>query len=250
MDQQLKKVERELSRIESEYIQRDSGATGTLLSGRYSLFNQAALLHAQSLERDLLALLKRHACTDLLKKKVLDVGCGNGRHLHRFLDYGACLDNLFGIDLMTHRIEQARQRYPAIHWQVGSAHQLPYQSQTFDLVMSFVVFSSILNDSLRQLIACEMWRVLKPGGLILFYDFTYSNPRNSAVQGISHSQIRTLFDQPGVTFDFRRSTLAPPIARMLAPRAYGLAFLLERLKFLNTHVIGIISQQEHSMANF
>ncbi len=242
MDQQLTKIEQELSRIESEYRRRDTGATGTLLSDRYSLFNEAALLHAQSLERDLLALLKRHACADLREKKILDVGCGNGRHLHQFLDYGAHPRNLFGIDLMAHRVEQARQRYPAIDWQVGSAHQLPYQDQTFDLVMSFVVFSSILDGTLRQQIASEMWRVLKPGGLILFYDFTYSNPRNPAVQGISHRQIVTLFAQPGVKFDFRRSTLAPPISRVVAPRAYWLAITLERLKILNTHLIGIISQ--------
>src|SRR5712692_7919178 len=154
--QQVTELDQELSRVDSEYRRRDSGYVP---ADRYSRFNQAALLHAQSLERNLLALLKRHNFTSLHEKNILDVGCGSGGHLLHFLDYGALSTNLFGMDLMAHRIEQARQRHPTINWQVGSAHQLPYRDASFDLVMSFVVFSSILNESLRQLIADEMWRV-------------------------------------------------------------------------------------------
>lgn len=235
---QMMELDQELSRLESEYRRRNSG---NIPADRYSYFNEAALLHSQSLERNLLALLKRHGFTGLCEKMILDVGCGTGGHLLRFLDYGALSTNLFGIDLMTTRIEEARQRHPAMNWQAGSAHQLSYQDASFDLVMSFVVFSSILNESLRQLIADEMWRVLRPGGLILLYDFTYSNPRNPAVRGVSHKHILNLFQRPGAKFDFRRVTLAPPIARIVAPHAYWLAFMLEYLKILNTHTIGIIS---------
>src|SRR5260370_42259412 len=97
----------------------------------------------------------------------------------------------------------------------SSVYQLSFHDASFDLVMSFVVFSSILNESLCQLIADEMWRVLRPGGLILLYDFTYSNPRNPAVRGVSHKHILSLFQRPGAKFDFRRVTLAPPIARIV-----------------------------------
>jgi ubiquinone/menaquinone biosynthesis C-methylase UbiE len=239
MEKQMTKIDQELSRLKSEYRWRDSG---NIPADRYSHFNESTLLHSQSLERNLLALLRRHGCTDLHEKKILDVGCGTGGHLQRFLDYGAISTNLFGIDLMAHRIEQAKQRHPAINWQVGSAHRLPYKDANFDLVTSFVVFSSILDESLRRQIAREIWRVLKPGGLILLHDFIYSNPRNPAVQGISHRQILNLFEQPGANFDFRRITLAPPLSRIVAPRAYWLAFMLEHLKILNTHTIGIISE--------
>jgi ubiquinone/menaquinone biosynthesis C-methylase UbiE len=187
-----------------------------------------------------LALLKRHNFTNLIEKKILDVGCGSGSHLRRFLEYGALPSNLSGIDLMAHRIELAQRLHPAIDWQVGSAHHLPYPDSRFDIVMSFVVFSSVLYEPLRQQIANEMLRVLKPDGLILFYDFTYSNPRNPAVLGITSKQIRHLFNRPGARFDFRRITLAPPISRLVAPRAYWLAYTLEQLKILNSHVIALI----------
>src|SRR5712691_5392774 len=148
-------LEQELVRIQEEYKRR---AASQVLSERYSLFNEATLLQSHSLERSLLAMLKKHRFTNLAYKKILDIGCGSGLQLQRFLAYGAKAGNLSGIDLMADRIEQARCQNPAIDWQVGSAHQLPYPDANFDLVTLFVVFSSILNKPLRQNIADEIWR--------------------------------------------------------------------------------------------
>jgi len=231
-------LEQELVRIQDEYKRR---ATSQELIDRYSLFNEATLLQSHSLERNLLALLKQHRFTHLADKKILDVGCGIGMQLQRFLAYGAKPNNLSGIDLMADRIEQARYLNPSIDWQVGSAHRLPYADASFDLITLSVVFSSILSQPLRQSIADEIWRVRKPGGLILCYDFAYSNPRNSSVEGISRQQIQQLFKRPGAHFDFRQVTLAPPISRLVAPKSRWIADTLEQLKLLNTHFLSIIS---------
>lgn len=231
-------LEQELVRIQEEYNRR---AGSQVMSERYSLFNEATLLQSHGLERNMLALLKKHRFTNLSDKKILDIGCGSGMQLQRFLACGAKPGNLFGIDLMADRIEQARCQNSSIDWQVGSAHQLPYAEASFDLVTLFVVFSSILNKPLRQSIADEIWRIHKPGGLILCYDFAYSNPRNPAVEGISRQQIQQLFKRPGTFFDFRRVTLAPPISRLVTPHAPWVASTLEYLKIFNTHLIGIIS---------
>jgi ubiquinone/menaquinone biosynthesis C-methylase UbiE len=145
---------------------------------------------------------------------------------------------------MGHRVEQAQRTHPTISWHVGSADELPYGDATFDLVMSSVVFSSILSEPLRQDIVDEMWRILKPEGLILFHDFTHSNPRNTAVQGVTYKRVKQLFDRSGVRFDFRRMVLAPPVSRIVAPHAYWLAYMLEQLQVFNTHIIGIISRHE------
>lgn len=241
MKQVTTTIEQEIARIEEEYIYR---ASCRAFAARYSLFNEATLLQLHSIERNLLALLKRHKYTELADKKILDIGCGTGMHLQRFLAYGAQPGNLAGIDLMPERIAHAQRMNPSIDWRQGSAHELPYPDASFDLITLFVVFSSILNEPLRQRIADEIWRVRKPGGLILCYDFTYSNPRNPAVTGIPRQHIRHLFQHPGAQFDFRRLTLAPPVARFVAPRSRGLATALEYLKILNTHLLSIISLDE------
>ena len=227
MQQPITELNLELSRLDAEYRRRDSN---NVLADRYSHFNESALLHSQSLERNLLALLKKHSFTNLAEKKILDVGCGSGGHLRRFLEYGTLPNNLYGIDLMAHRIEQAQRLGPAINWQVGSADQLPYPDSTFDLVMSFVVFSSILNESFRKRIADEMWRVRKPGGLLLFYDFTYSNPKTLQCEVSAVRRFQRLFKRPRTRFDLRRVSLAPPIARIVVPHAYWLAYTMEQFK--------------------
>lgn len=238
MPQMQRDIEQELSRIREEYKRRDASPEVT---DRYSPFNESALLLSHGLERNLLALLKQHHFTQLADKKILDVGCGTGIQLQRFAAYGAKTAHLSGIDLVSGHIEQAQSLNPSIDWQVGSGHELPYADASFDLVTLFVVFSSILDRTLRQQIAEEVWRVRRSGGLILCYDFMYSNPRNPAVVGIPQKDMQHLFQHRGVHFDFRRVTLAPPLSRLIAPRAQWLAALLESLKILNTHYIGIIS---------
>ena len=87
-----------------------------------------------------------------------------------------------------------------------------------------------------------MLRVLKSGGSILWYDFFLSNPRNPDVQGIGRNEIFRLF--PGCEVISRRLTLAPPLARFLAPRSWPLCSFLARLRFLDTHYLALIRRTE------
>jgi hypothetical protein len=83
-----------------------------------------------------------------------------------------------------------------------------------------------------------MARVLAPGGAIAWYDFFVDNPRNAAVRGIGRSELVSLF--PGFDLRLRRVTLAPPLARRLAPRAPLVALLAEELHVLNTHYAALL----------
>ena len=56
---------------------------------------------------------------------MLEVGCGSGYFLSRFLDYGAA--HAAGIDLMEHRIAQARERDPRLELVAGDASRLPWE---------------------------------------------------------------------------------------------------------------------------
>lgn len=230
-------IERELDRIREEYHQRAQGKTP---AGRYGLFNEATLAHTQSVERALLGLLSRRGMTRLAEARVLDVGCGSGMQLRRFIDYGARPEHLFGIDLLPARIQAATALHPAIHWLTGSAHELPFEARSFDIVMCFTVFSSILDDDAQARVAAEMRRVRKDGGVIICHDFAYDNPRNSQVRGVKPTTIRGLLGWPGARMDVRRVTLAPPLARRIAPRAEWLSSGLERLQVLNTHVVALL----------
>ncbi len=161
------------------------------------------------------------------------------RAVRRLLDYGADPARLYGIDLSASRVEQAQKLNPACNWSVASASQLPFDNASFDLILVSVVMTSVLDETVRREISIELRRVLKPEGKILWFDFAFSNPRNRAVRGIKKSRVARLF--PGAKIDLKRVCLAPPLARLIAPRSYWLAEGLERLAFLNTHLLGIIS---------
>ena len=76
---------------------------------------------------------------------------------------------------------------------------------------------------------------MKPGGQVLWYDFTYDNPRNPDVRGVPVARVRALF--PDGELSVRRLTLAPPIARPLARIHPSLYTLANALPWLRTHVL-------------
>lgn len=226
----------EVERIRAAYARRDR----TVPESRYSYFNPGHLYWMQQRERDLLRALQRAGWTDLRKKRILEVGCGDGEPLRRFVTYGANPTNLVGVDLLEDRIEIARRLAPNIDFHCANAQALPFEDASFDLVYQITVFTSIFDPRMRQQVAREMLRVLKPDGLILWYDFHMNNPRNPDVQGAKKKEIYTLF--PGCSIDLRRVTLALPLTRVLAPYTWLGCYLLEKIPFLCIHYLGAIKK--------
>lgn len=161
--------------------------------------------------------------------------------LREFIKYGAKSEYLYGIDLLEDRIEIAKDVYPKINFKCGNALNLPYEDEYFDIVVQFTVFTSILKKEIKKDIAKEMLRVLKKEGIILWYDFSYNNPRNPDVKGIKKKEIIDLF--PNCKFTFKRVTLAPPLVRFIAPRSWLLCYLFEKLSFLCTHYLVMIRKE-------
>ena len=233
----------EVERIKRAYKERERAGKGKL----YSLFNKSALFISQRRETEILALLSKFNMSDLGSKKILDLGCGSGGVLRDFLKYGAEPDNCFGIDLLPRAIEKAKKLSPNMHFGCGNAEKLPYGNEFFDLVLTFTVFSSILDANMKKNIAEEMVRVLKNNGMILWFDYHMDNPGNLDVRGIKKEEIKRLFS--GCSIHLNRITLAPPIARKIAPYSWLLCYILESLRILNTHYLGVILKT-HSSRSF
>ncbi|MDI7258443.1 MAG: class I SAM-dependent methyltransferase [Thermodesulfobacteriota bacterium] len=141
----------------------------------WTYFNPANLFLIHEREREILKLLALHGLSDLTKTKILDVGCGTGALLRRFIDYGAQPFNLYGIDLMEHRVKLARETSPNITFILGNAEKIDFPDKSFDIITQFTCFSSVLNDHVKAALAKEMLRVLKDDGLIVWYDMRPSS---------------------------------------------------------------------------
>ena len=228
-------VEREAERVRAAYERRAELG----LDARYDYWQPANLVTYQSRERALLRLLRDAGFLPLAGRRVLDVGCGDGGVLRDLLRYGASADDLHGVDLLPARVERARSLTPGASIEVGDGQELPHAAREFDLVLGFTLLSSVVDPAARQRVATEMLRVLKPGGLIVLYDF-WINPLNRDVRPLRRSEVRRLF--AGCAVAFRGTTLAPPVARLLAPRPGGwlACTVLEVLPFLRTHYVAAV----------
>jgi ubiquinone/menaquinone biosynthesis C-methylase UbiE len=184
--------------------------------------------------RDVQRLLSRHGFGDLAGRSILELGCGSGGVLLEYVALGAAPRRLHGTDLLPDRLRAARGRLPQAHLTRADGQRLPYKSAAFDVVLQYTVFTSVLDDEVKAGLAREMLRVLRRPGLILWYDF-WLNPTNRQTRGIRAAEIRRLF--PGCRHDFKRITLAPPLARRLVPVSRLLCSALETLRGMNTHYL-------------
>ncbi len=107
-------------------------------------------------------------------------------------------------------------------------------------MLQSTVFSSLLDDAFQQRLADAMWAAVKPGGGVLWYDFTVDNPRNPDVRGVPLRRVRELF--PGGELRARRITLAPPIARAVTRVHPSLYTLFNAVPLLRTHVLAWIAK--------
>ncbi|MFT3664754.1 class I SAM-dependent methyltransferase [Piscinibacter sp.] len=223
---------KEVDAVRERYARRDSQAT----QQRYSLLNESALLPRQEWERAVVRWAKRSGMAPLESRSLLEVGCGAGANLIEFMRLGFQPENLVGNELLPERSEAARRLLPvAVRVIAGDATQMDVAPQSFDVVLQSTVFSSLLDDAFQQRLADAMWRWIKPGGGVLWYDFVYDNPTNPDVRGVPLRRIRELFPQGRV--DARRITLAPPIARRVCRVHPSLYTVFNALPLLRTHLL-------------
>jgi hypothetical protein len=107
-------------------------------------------------------------------------------------------------------------------------------------VLVSTVFSSLLDDAFQQRLAERIWDWTRPGGGVLWYDFTVDNPRNPDVRGVPLRRIRELF--PDASIEASRVTLAPPLARVVSRWHPSLYTLLNSLPMLRTHVLAWLAK--------
>jgi len=101
---------------------------------------------------------------------VLDVACGTGNLAIPAARAGA---RVTGVDIATNLLEQARARAAAenlrIDFRPGDAEQLPFADASFDLVVT--MFGAMFAPR-PELVAAELARVCRPGGMIAMANWT------------------------------------------------------------------------------
>ena len=207
---------------------------------RYSLLQPDVWHTVQERQRALLRLLgwllAQQGATDPSALRLLEVGCGAGGNLLELLRLGFAPAHLAGAELLPERLAQARAVLPpAVTLWGGDASALDIATGSLDIVYQSTVFSSLLDAGFQQQLARAMWRWVKPGGGVLWYDFTVNNPRNPDVRGVPLARVQALFPQAQASH--QKITLAPPIARAVCRVHPALYPVFNALPLLRTHVL-------------
>lgn len=227
----------EVQAVAERYARRPS------VDDRYSLQRPEVQQMLQERRRAMQRLFADHGVGNLAALRVTEVGCGAGGNLLELLRLGCAPEHLTGLELLPERFEAARHALPAaVSLRLGDATAAPVGPASQDLVLAFTVFSSLLDRAFQQRLAAAMWQWLRPGGAVLWYDFTVDNPRNPDVRGVPVSRLRELF--PEGRIDARRVTLAPPLARAVCRLHPSLYRLLNAVPWLRTHRLAWIEKPE------
>jgi len=227
-------VERE--RIINEYSRREIEIADDL----YALWQPGQSLILAERRRKAALLLHQGGVFPTSEDQCLEIGYGRLGWLGELISWGVKESNIHGIELDASRAEKAKSILPIADLRIGDAVDLPWEDNKFKLVIVSTVFSSILNSRIRELIAAEITRVLALNGTLLWYDIAVNNPNNKNIAKISSRDLRDLF--PLLKGQIVTVTLAPPIARKVAPVSWLLASFLESIPFLHTHLLAVLKK--------
>lgn len=228
----------EFDDLKNIYLERDED-----LKDRYNPLHPDVMMTLQEKERSIIKWIVNEKISPINSKKLLEIGCGNGTNLLFFMKIGFSPENIVANELIEQRAASARKLLPESTKIIsGNAIDLQLPAEEFDIVFQSTVFSSILNLNSQKKLAKVIWKVAKPSGGVLWYDFIYDNPRNKNVKGITLKKIRELF--PEGKIKYWRITLAPPISRIVTKIHPSLYNLFNVLPLLRTHVLCWIEKSQ------
>ncbi|MEO8191442.1 MAG: class I SAM-dependent methyltransferase [Acidobacteriota bacterium] len=213
---------------------------------RYAPWQPSVALARSERSRKAAVLLRKAGVFPGPGSACLEVGFGRGGWLTELLVWGVPLRDLHGIDLDLSAVRAVAGRLETSRLAVADAAEMPWASGSFKLVVASTVFTSILDDGVRRAVAGEIARVLKPGGALLWYDFSFNNPGNRNVRKVSREELGRLF--PELSGPVRTVGLAPPIARRVAPLSWLLATALEVVPWARTHLLAVLVKEGNEEA--
>lgn len=101
---------------------------------------------------------------------IVDAGCGYGRNLVHLLRSGC---RVIALDQDPQAVEHVRKLsaslqtgLPAENFQVGAVENMPFPNAVADVVLCNSVLHFARDDRHFRAMLCELWRVLKPGGML------------------------------------------------------------------------------------
>ena len=128
-------------------------------------------------------------------KKALELGCGTGVFSTYFSATGA---ELIPIDICDEMLDQVRRKLPSVPAKRDDAENLSFPDGSFDVVVG----SSVLHHLDVEKSLKEVWRVLKPGGILALAEPNMMKPQVMIMKNVPWIK-RAMGDSEDETAFFR-----------------------------------------------
>src|SRR3989344_5771319 len=132
--------------------------------------------------------------------KILDISCGTGELLKKLQGKA----ELYGIDISEEMLKVARKKLGQANLQTGDVHNLPFEENYFDYVITTEAFHHYYN---QQKALQEMIRITKKGGKVIVADINFflkpihwlfETFEPGCVKVNSKKEIKRLFEEVGL----------------------------------------------------
>lgn len=119
---------------------------------------------------------------------VLEVGCGTGVLAREVIKQVGEGGSVTGLDLSESMLGVAREICPAVDFRQGNAMELPFEDETYDVVIASFVLMFVPEPATA---IRELWRVLKPNGrfVVAVWEALDQNPVYSGLVDIARLRI-------------------------------------------------------------
>ncbi len=139
----------------------------------------------------------------------LEIGCGTALFTEKI--YFATYSLITAIDISQELLDQGRKKLPDVDFRLEDAMALSFADNTFDVVYG----SSILHHLQFDKALSEIYRVLKPGGRIIFAEPNMLNPQIFIQKNVPFIK-KWLGDSPDET-----AVVRWPFAKLMAKTGFN-----------------------------
>lgn len=186
---------------------------------------------------------------NLNAKRILEVGCGTGHWLSELQEVGR---QVYGLDLSTGMLLEARKKNLQFNLTCGQACQLPYPDSSFDLIFCVNAFHHFAQP---RLFIVEARRLLRPGGALGIIGMDPHTHRDrwyvyDFFEGAYEMDLKR-FPSSGVIVDWMASAGMNPIERQVVERLmnqYHVQSVLEEpfLQKNNTSQLILLTEEAYA----
>jgi SAM-dependent methyltransferase len=158
---------------------------------------------------------------------VLDAGCGTGRHLPWLVGEGR---SVVGVDHSARSLELARERVPEaagdrLRLEAADLRALPLGDATVDRALCSEAIGHLPSAELRAAVARELFRVLRPGGVLVCSGYRWHGKIHRHKDGyfagglyryaFTRREFEAMFAEAGFAARVGAAPVAPGLAKRL-----------------------------------